>query len=136
MKRRRAWTWDLGSLGILALLAVAFFAWIRSVEARRWAAFEARLPGLYAEAKGGDPRRPPLRGEALTGNAWTDYEPAIVLLGESSRQVLRDFVQRDRKADPAKAEAIVRANGKALDLLRAGARRAEVAFAWSEVPPK
>jgi hypothetical protein len=127
MKRRKVWIW-IASTPLA--IAVAFVAWIKAVESRRWAAFEARLPALYAEAKGRDPRRPPLRGEALTGNAWTDYEAAIGLLGESSGQVLRDFVQRDRKADPAKAEAIVRANGKALELLKAGARRAEVAFAW------
>ena len=125
MKRRKVWIWVVSTP--LALV-VAFVVWIKVVESRRWAEFEARLPGLLAEAKGRDPRRPVLRGEAVPGNAWSDYMEGVALLGEAKGSDLADYVKRMPKADRAKAEAMVQANGKALELLRAGARRAEGAY--------
>ena len=72
--RRPAWKTLAVVLGVLLALVGIFFAWVQSVASRRWAELEKRVPELIAEARGREARRPVLRGEAMPGNAWTDYD--------------------------------------------------------------
>ena len=75
-------------LGILVLaLALVFGALIlliRSVEADRWTAMEARTLELIRLAEAREDRRPVLRGDPLPGNGADDYDLAIVEIKKSA----------------------------------------------------
>lgn len=130
--RRPAWKILLIGLGTVLALAGAFVVWVQRVAARRWEALQKRIPELVAEARARDPRRPVLRGEAVPGNAWADYSPALAPLKAAFKlDDLKAVIERRPAADLAKAKAIVAGHEQWLDLLRAGARRPEGTYAVS-----
>lgn len=126
MARRPAWKTLAFVLAGLLILVGVFFAWVQAVASRRWAELEKRVPLLIAEARARDARRPVLRGEAVPGSAWADYDQALkAIKGAFKNEDLRAFLENRPQADRAKAEAVVAAHGKLLDFLQAGARKAE-----------
>jgi hypothetical protein len=107
-------------LGGLLALALAFL-WLLGVASSSWTKGVAEA---IDEARARDPRRPVMRGEAVPGRAWAEYEQGLAAV----RGVAVDDVNRwleGAAADRAKAGAILAANEKALGFLRAGARKAE-----------
>jgi hypothetical protein len=123
--RRPAWKILLCGLGILLLLAGAFVAWVQAVAARRWAALQARVPVLVAEAKARDPRRPVLRGEAVEGDAWVDYDAALRAVAPLEALMLGDPA---RKVDVERASRALAGFGFALEHVARGARKTQGAF--------
>jgi hypothetical protein len=106
--------------GLLAL-GLALSVGSRMIASNAWT---ERVTAAVAEARARDPRRPVLWGEAVPGRAWDQYEQALAAI----RSVAVDDVRRwldGAAADRAKAGAVLAAHRKALDLLRAGARKAQ-----------
>lgn len=129
--RRPPWKALAVVAAVLLVLIGGFFAWVQVVADRRWAALEKRVPELIAEARARDPRRPVLRGEAVPGSAWTDYNPALAAIKGLKSSDLGDWVSRAPAADRSKAEAAVAAHAGSLALLRAGVRKAEGAYPYA-----
>ena len=121
----------------LALLAVALKLWIGHVETRRWEDLRSRLADLAHEVRARDGTRPALRGSPTPGNAWDDYQPALLKLRPPDWQAVEDFISRSPKADRAKIEAWVISNAWALDALRRGVDRSigRRDIEWEAVPP-
>ena len=128
---KRTWKLLCGLAAAVFVVIAVFFAWIQTVASRRWAELEARVPVLIAEARARDPRRPPRSGEAVPGNAWTEYSQALTAIKALNAADLGSFVARDLKADRAKAEAAVAAYEANLAFLAAGARRAEGTYPYA-----
>jgi hypothetical protein len=136
-KARRVPAWKIlgGFLAALALAAGAVVFWVRSVADRGWADMESRVAELKAEVERRPPARPLLRGEAVAGNAWDDYMAAAATLPKGIVPTpLPAFLNRDNNANVATVRDFVFAHDKALDLIRAGTRRAEVrpSFHWDQ----
>jgi hypothetical protein len=121
----------------LAFLAVALKLWIGHVETRRWEDLRSRLADLAHEVRARDGTRPALRGSPTPGNAWDDYQPALLKLRPPDWQAYEDFISRSPKADRAKIEAWVISNAWALDALRRGVGRSagRREIDWEAVPP-
>jgi hypothetical protein len=130
---RRVSAWKIAAVFAAAFVAlvITFFFWIGAVAERRWAEMERKVRELMAETRSREMARPPLRGTAVAGNAWDEYQIAFnelsVLKGQDS--ILGDFVSRTSKADRSKAEPLVSAHLTALDALRRGASRSTAQFA-------
>src|SRR5688572_30532605 len=107
------------------LLALAFaFLWLLGVLAGSWT---TRVTDAVDEARARDPRRPVILGKAEPGSAWVQYEQGLAAV----RGVAVDDVRRwldGAAADRVKAMTVLAANQKALDFLRAGARKAEGSY--------
>ena len=109
-------------LGGLLALAFALFVWLQTVPSSSWT---ERVMAAVAEARARDPRRPLIRGEAVPGRAWTEYQQGLALAKGVAVNDVRRWLDGAVAADRSKAGAILAANGKALEFLRAGARMAE-----------
>jgi hypothetical protein len=126
------------SLVGLVTLVVALFVWLLADASGSW---QKRAAKAVAEARARDSRRQVLRGEAMAGSAWVDYQQAIAAVtGVQVNEVTRWL--SGGAADRVKVEAILAANEKAIHFLRAGARKAEGTYPlrWedgfrSEIPP-
>ena len=126
----KAWK-VLGAVLALAGVVVGSGAmWIGSVAVRRKAEMERRVAGMMAEARSRDPVRPVLYGRATPGNAWDDYDRALVVVhGARDRiAVFEQFLARSPDADRSTLEKTLSTYGKAIDALQAGAHRAHGAF--------
>jgi hypothetical protein len=136
--RRRLTGWKLAAilLGILALIVAAFSLWIDSVARRRWAETEKRVHALLSEIRGRDAGRPVLRGSAVEGDAWEEYDLAIDEMQKikTSTMTIGEYVSRGPKADRASIEKILAVHGAAIDHLRLGARRSrgQYPYRWEE----
>src|SRR5881394_4007186 len=62
---------------VFALLAGSSSLWLHLAIDRRWTALEHRTESELTRITSRDPRRPPVLGPALPGNAWDDYLPAL-----------------------------------------------------------
>ena len=105
------------------LLAASFlvFVWLVNVASTSWT---KSANAVVDEARKRDLRRPVLRGDAVRGRAWPEYESGLAAVNG----VVVDDVRRwldGPPADRAAAVAILVANEKALRFVRSGARRAE-----------
>ena len=64
----------------LTVLACAFFVWLLTVAASSsMAHVTERVTKAVAEAQARNPRRPVIRGEAVPGSAWAEYEHGLAL---------------------------------------------------------
>jgi len=136
--RKRVSTWKIVAiiLGSLVLLLLVFCIWLSGVGRRRWAAMEVRVREMLAEARARDSARPALRGTAVPGSAWLDYELAIqeAVKFKGSVSALGEYVSRGPKADRAKVEAVLRDHPAALEHLRRGAARShgQYPYKWED----
>jgi hypothetical protein len=112
------------SLVGLVALTVALFVWMLYAGTGSWT---TRVTEAIAESRARDPRRPVMRGEAISGSAWTDYEQALDAVASVAIDDVRRWLD-GAASDRANAVAILSANESALDFLRAGARKAEGAY--------
>ena len=124
MKR---WKPALIAAGVLLALLTGFVVWINTVAARRWAETLRRSKAVEVTLDE-DVERPPLRGEALPGNAWDDYAKAPLevrkaAVSSDGLRVLAAFVKGHRPADMATLREAVRRLGPATEVLRQGSRR-------------
>ena len=72
--------WRKGAPLLLAALLLTWGAAALTVHLlaeRRWDAMKTHWQTLLEEARRRGESRPPLRGEALDGNAWDDYAVAL-----------------------------------------------------------
>lgn len=120
----KSWKILGGALAIVALVVGSGASWIGAVAKRRTADLERRVALLMAEARSRDPARPVLYGEAVPGEAWTDYDPALVAATRlrPSIWMLEQFLA-GADVDRAKLAELFVAQAKAIDGLQAGARR-------------
>jgi len=113
----------------LTVLACAFFVWLLTVAASSsMAHVTERVTKAVAEAQARNPRRPVIRGEAVPGSAWAEYEHGLALAKGVVVADVRNWLDGTTAADRTKAEAVLAANGTALKFLRAGARKADGAY--------
>ena len=113
----------------LTALACVFFVWLLFVASRSSTEHVTkRVTEAVAKARARDTRRPVIRGKAVPGSAWTEYSQGLALAKGVAVQDVRNWLDGTAAADRAKAEAVLSANGTALDFLRAGARKAEGAY--------
>src|SRR5688572_10307403 len=113
----------------LTAFACAAFVWLQTVASR--SAMERmtkRVTEVVAEAHARDPRRPVIRGKAVQGSAWAEYEQALALAKGAMVLDVRRWLDGSAAEDRTKAAAVLAANGTTLDFLRAGARKAEGAY--------
>lgn len=100
-------------LAAVALVAVASWIWLKSLELRRWKDLEQRVARLGAQADARCGPRPVLRGAPVPGNAWDDYLPAIEAVPTHE-----EWLDLDHQPAAKKHSA-------AVDAMRRGTRRAE-----------
>jgi hypothetical protein len=113
-----------GFLVGIPLSVFGLHLYIKALEERRWAEMRSYCEQVAREVRGRDSKRPVLRGEAVPGNAWEDYEKALASL--PSWKVLApvtEFVEQRPKVDRAKALQLVELHVPALEALRRGASR-------------
>jgi hypothetical protein len=126
----KAWKILAGLLALAGVLAASGALWIGSVAARRKGEMERRVAGLIAEARARDPVRPVLYGDAVPGNAWDDYDRALVLV-HGATDAFPDvdrFLARDPAVDRDRVDKALFSHGKAMDALKSGAHRAQGAY--------
>jgi len=89
-------------------LACAAYLWVEALTSR--ASLErltTRVNEAVAEAKARDPRRPLLRGEAVPGNAWTEYRQGLTLVERAKVSDVRHWLDGAAPADREKAVALL-----------------------------
>lgn len=112
----------------LTTLAAAYF-WLEALSSR--SGLQRMTKGVaeaVAAANARDLRRRVIRGEAVPGSAWTEYRQGLALVHGVEVSDVVQWLEGTTTADRAKAVAVVAANQRALDFLRAGARKAEGAY--------
>src|SRR5262245_1804836 len=112
-------------LGGLLVVTVALFVWLHDVAYDSWT---KRVTEAVNEARARDPRRPVMRGKAVPGSAWQEYEQGLAVARSIAVDDIRRWLDSAAAPDRTKATAILAANATALDFLRAGARRAEGSY--------
>jgi hypothetical protein len=113
-------------LGVIALIGVISWGWLKSVEARRWSRMERRVVELRQDAEARHGIRPVLRGTPVPGNAWDDYLKALeIMKGLPEQSGISLFASRTPSSDRGKAVATLAQLGSAVDFLQAGTRRTE-----------
>lgn len=121
--RPRLMRWVIRVALALAVLLIAREI-IVGVLWRRYGAAQDRTRERLAQRDG---RRAPLAGPVQSGNAWDDYDKAIVCVGSAgnydSVALSRAFSPLRRKGDDAKATEILQKREYSLHLLDEGARR-------------
>jgi hypothetical protein len=122
--RLRVWAIAASCL-VLGLPMLAFFLQIyaKRTEERRWEEMRLWCERAAQVAATRDSKRPVLRGEALEGNAWEDYDKAIASLGSTKLNPAESFFFKSPDADRAKTLEVVRSHATALEALRRGASR-------------
>jgi len=128
----------LGILFLVVFIVVgSTWLWISSIAADRAAQMEQQVRQLHREALARDDTRPPLHGEALTGNSWSDYSAAISE-GEKLRRwerLLEDcYYYGPSNSSIREYQALIEAHGIIADHLCRGARKEHVGypFAWEQ----
>ncbi len=92
-----------------------------------------RVEALIRAAEARIADRPVLRGEALPGNAWENYDLALAEVRKiTSRAPISDLVNRNARADIPVVRKILETHGAVIDQMRRGTRRAvgQVPFEW------
>lgn len=136
--RRRLPLWKLAAILLVGLAALAgvVLLWIDSVGARRRAEMEGQVRRLHAEVRARSGLRPPIRGEAIPGSAWDDYELAISGVDAAIQRAGTQWwtYPRLREADQSKLDAFMRSQASVLDPLTRGARRTDgnYPYAWED----
>lgn len=122
-------------LSALLLILGAGWLWFRLTIERRWSAMRSEAFDLQRDLGGQSSARPVLRGDAVPGNAWDDYQPALESLGdvEWSRagwKEVSDFLHSGTRANGAKVESMLTAHRDSIEALRRGVCRQEGAFPY------
>jgi hypothetical protein len=123
-----------GIAGGFLLAAAAFWVWIESAAARRWADLEKVLDGLDAEIESQPRERPVFAGDPVEGEAWEFYTKAIEELAPFPEKDLSAYLERSPQADRSHVKEIVRSREAALARLCEGARRTRAKcpfYEWS-----
>ncbi len=108
----------------IPLGAFGLYLYIKAAEERRWAEMRSYCEQVAREVRARDPRRPVLRGKAVLGNAWDEYQVGLASLPESKALLpVTEFLEQRAEADRAKALQLVELYAPALEALRRGASR-------------
>ena len=105
----------------------------RSLGERRWEEMKTQLVGILREELARPTERPVLRGEAIEGNAWDDYEKAfagVVPLPGKGLEALQRAVNHDPTADLVAVEKLLPVYAAVLKDLTSGAGRARAEFLY------
>jgi hypothetical protein len=118
----------------LGLVSLLLHHWVRATENRRWEEMRLRLAEMARESRARPARRPVLRGEARSGNAWDHYAEILSISPISDLIPAGQFRDGDPKADRAKAEQLVSRFSASLNALRRGAstENADRSVPWEE----
>ena len=124
-------------IGLSVLLIVGLVIRNRMAANRAWEQMLARTTELIAEANARTTTRAVLRGAPEAGNAWSEYDRALILaaaLAGSEVSKLSGFAERAPGEDRAAALELLAGNRAALPILRSGTRRQDVTFRydWEE----
>src|SRR5262245_44967922 len=121
----------LAILGIaFALLAGSSALWVHLAVDRAWTALEHRTEAELTRINSRDPRRPPILGPALPGNAWDDYLPA--LRNPPARTVAPPVGPESSPSDPEPvSRQVEQAEAWAATVLK-GARRERSRYEYPE----
>jgi hypothetical protein len=123
-RRAIIWIAIVATVTVILLIAVL----IVPMDSGRWDGMRNRAATLKHEARSRNVSRPVLRGEAVSGNAWDEYNLAInqslALKQDQNVTNLLQFNARDASADRAMVERLIAAHPGVIDHLRHGARRA------------
>jgi hypothetical protein len=126
-----------GVVAGIGVLGLAFYLYVRSAERRGWEEMRRYCEQKAWEARARDPRRPVLRGVAVEGNAWDDYNQALASLAGASADLkaAHDLIY-STKGDPAKVRAIVKVHAPAIQALRRGVSRSSARrhVDWESAP--
>lgn len=107
-RRVKAWKILVLMLGLLGLLFISFWIWIERVTAKKWAAMEKSVQEWIIEANARDRRRPTFHANPLPGNAWDEYELALVeMRNKPLRSVWRDFLANKPGVDRKTVEELI-----------------------------
>lgn len=128
--RRRLWKILATGTAVLLLPGLLGWRWIDSVAARRRTRMEEEVRRLHSETLARVDSRPPLHGEGLPGNAWTDYSLALAetweLRGESRN--FNEFWYNRLPADRSRLKKVIQDHPAIFDHLQKGAKRGSGAF--------
>ena len=112
-------------VGLIVLAAVAFVG-LQTVSSRNALnRLTKEAAQAVAEARARNRARPVIRGEAAPGTAWEEYSRALTSVQNANASDVQRWLDGVPGADRVKAEAVLAAHRTTLDLLRAGARKAE-----------
>jgi hypothetical protein len=130
-RRKPVWKILAVPLAVMALVVASTWLYVRSIAAQRSIRMRQLVEQLHMEALARDGSRPPVHGETLPGNAWTDYSLAFADMGtlpanwsSPPRKAISDFYFKDPKADVAVVRTAIQDHEIAFKQLRQGARRA------------
>lgn len=132
--------WRKGAPLLLAALLLTWGAAALAVHLlaeRRWDAMKANWQALLEEARRHGESRPPLRGEALDGNAWDDYAIALAevrslydLESQAAPRYLKEAPQSNRRL----VERVLARHPSMIESVRRAAlrRQANLSLDWKE----
>src|SRR5262245_25182189 len=110
VKRRRFPVWSLAVAGLaigILLVVGALHLYVRSAETRHWEEMRTWCEQTARELRARDSRRPVLRGDALPGNAWDDYETALRSVESNKVLSTTEVYLNNPAVDPEKVRPVV-----------------------------
>ena len=123
-------------LTVILLLAVL----VMPMDNARWNGMKNRVATLKLEAQSRNMSRPVLRGKAIPGNAWDEYNVAINLAFTfregTNASYLTQFLLGDARADRVMVERLLAAHAGVIDHLRLGTQRSngQYPYKWDDGP--
>lgn len=136
--RRRIHIWKV--LGVVVggflFVALAFWIWVKSIEARKSEQMRLRMDELRAGWGRCDARSRVPRGEAIPGEAWADYANALTSawMTPDEEKAVRAFVITEATSDLAVVRKAVAAHMNALESMARGVRKSDIGT-WGTLPP-
>lgn len=136
-RRRPFWKIAAAVLLSLPLLWAAAALTVRLVASARWSGMKTQWQALLDEARARDRSRPPLRGEAASGNAWDDYALAtreVRTLYDLEARAARNYLESGSGPERALVEKVLVRHRTMIDAVRRGAARADASHRldWKE----
>ena len=135
--RKRTILEIIAVVGVLGVLSI--FVFMRGSD-DRWAAMNARVTELRAEARSRKTPRTVLHGIPVEGSAWDEYQialnDALTWKEDPNGAMLGRFVRGDVTVDRALVDRMMSDHTKALEHLRLGARRTngQYPYKWEDGP--
>lgn len=118
-------------VGIILLSLLGLLFYVRALAHRRYAQTQQRVKEEIARIRAREGGRPVLHGEAHSGNAWDEYQPGLVQVGQlKDARELVILATSTASRNPSFGDAALVSCAAALDHLAQGARASRACSGW------